>query len=290
MLSMVTGAAILIMITSLIGVIFTYKTAQKFLQNRLSFLVAFSAGVFLVTAGALGLEVFELADSVWQGAALIALGYLIAWGLHALLPETHHHHDPNCSRSHGRAAKKLIVGDAIHNVADGVILVVAFAVSPALGIAATISIVIHEALQEISEFFVLRQAGYSVTKALTINFAVSSTILIGVGLGYLALASHELEILLLALSSGFFLQIVVHDLLPKRANHENGSLFFKHLSFVLVGALLMGGVAGVLGDTHTHGDGHAHNEEEHHEDGHHDELHEDEHHDEDNHDDETPRV
>jgi len=265
MLLTIFGAALLIMITSLIGVVFISKAAQNFLQHRLSLLVAFSAGVFLVTAGSLGLEVFELTDSVIIAAALIAVGYAIAWSLHALLPETHHHHELNCHQSHGRAAQKLIVGDAIHNVADGVILVVAFAVSPTLGITATISVLIHEALQEISEFFVLRQAGYSVSKALIINFAVSSAILVGVILGYLALASHELEILLLALSCGFFLHVVFHDLLPKRVNHENKSLFFKHLAFVLVGALLMSFVSGALGDTHAHGDGDSdHDENEYH--------------------------
>lgn len=258
MLLTVLGAAFVIMLASLVGVVFVSKAAQSFLQKRLSFLVAFSAGVFLVTAGALGLEVFELTDSVLSGSLLIVAGYFIAWCLHALLPETHHHHEPDCHRSHGRAAKKLIIGDAIHNVADGAVLVVAFTVSPALGIAATVSILIHEVLQEISEFFVLRQAGYSVTKALALNFAVASTIFIGVVLGYLALISHELEVLLLALSSGFFLHIVIHDLLPKPANHESKSLFFKHLALVILGALLMGSVAGFLSDSHSHGeDGHA---------------------------------
>ena len=266
MLLTILGAAFIIMLASLVGVVFISKATQSFLQQRLSFLVAFSAGVFLVTAGALGLEVFELTDSVFVGAALIAVGYILAWGLHALLPETHHHHEPHCHNQHGRAAKKLIVGDAIHNVADGVILVAAFAVSPALGIAATVSVLIHEVLQEISEFFVLRQAGYSSTKALAVNFGVSSTILIGVMLGYLALASHELEILLLALSSGFFLHVVLHDLLPKPTDHENKSLFFKHLFLVILGVLLMGVIAGTLSDSHVHGDvDHDHAEETGHE-------------------------
>jgi zinc and cadmium transporter len=186
------------------------------------------------------------------GAGLIAAGYILAWGIHALLPETHHHHDPKCGHGHGLAAKKLIIGDAIHNVADGVVLVVAFAASPALGIAATVSIMIHEALQEISEFFVLRQAGYSVRKALTLNFAVSSTILIGVGLGYFALASDQLEIILLAVSAGFFLHVVLHDLLPKRGQHEDLRQFWQHVLVVLVGALLMGVIANALGESHAH--------------------------------------
>ncbi len=262
MLVEVLLAAFVVMLVSLTGILFVQKTAAAFLESKLSFLVSFSAGVFLVTAGGLGLEVFELVPSVWAGAGLIASGYILAWGLQALMPETHHHHDAHCVSGQG-AARKLIVGDAIHNVADGVVLVVAFATSPALGLAVTASVVIHEALQEVSEFFVLRQAGYSVKKALAINFVVSSTILIGVVLGYFALASHELEIILLAVSAGFFLHVVMHDLLPKRSHHESGAQFLKHLLLVLVGAVLMGSVANYLGESHGHGEEEGHEEEVH---------------------------
>lgn len=244
-------AALVVMLTSLVGIVFVQKTAHDFLEHKLSFLVSFSAGVFLVTSGALALEVFELASSMWKGVAFIGLGYALAWALSALMPETHHHHDAHCAATQ-KSARKLIVGDAIHNVADGVVLVVAFAAAPVLGIAATVSIVVHEALQEISEFFVLRQAGYSVKKALAVNFAVSSSILIGVFLGYFALASHNLEVLLLAVSAGFFLNVVINDLLPKPHQHETTSLFFKHLGLVLVGAVLMGSVASALGESHSH--------------------------------------
>lgn len=247
----VLTAALVVMLASLIGIVFVQKTAHDFLEGKLSFLISFSAGVFLVTSGALALEVFELVPSVWQGAGLIGLGYALAWGLNALMPEAHHHHDAHCAASK-KSAVKLIVGDAIHNVADGVVLVVAFAAAPALGIAATVSIVIHEALQEISEFFVLRQAGFSVKKALTVNFAVSSSVLIGVFLGYFALASHDLEVLLLAISAGFFLNVVIHDLLPKPHQHETTPLFLKHLLLLLIGAVLMGTIANVLGDSHAH--------------------------------------
>lgn len=244
-------AAFVVMLASLVGIVFVQKTAHDFLEHKLSFLVSFSAGVFLVTSGALALEVFELAPTLWHGVAFISLGYAFALALNTFMPETHHHHDAHCAATQ-KSAHKLIVGDAVHNVADGVVLVVAFAAAPALGIAATVSIVVHEVLQEISEFFVLRQAGYSVRKALTINFAVSSTILIGVFLGYFALASHDLEVLLLAVSAGFFLNVVIHDLLPKPHQHETTSMFLKHFVLVLVGALIMGGVASALGEGHSH--------------------------------------
>lgn len=252
MLLSVIVSGVLIMCASLIGVIFLQKTAQDFLNKRLPYLVSFSAGVFLLTAGALALEVFEMADSFFVAVGLIAVGYLLAWLLHYLLPETHHHHDPACADSH-KAARKIIVGDSIHNVADGIILVGAFAVSPALGVAVTVSVFIHEALQEVSEFFILKQGGFSTKKALGINFLVSSTIFVGIFLGYFALASHDLEVWLLALSAGFFLHVVAHDLLPTPSKATTVKNFLIHLVLVIVGAVFMGLIALALVDSHLHG-------------------------------------
>jgi zinc and cadmium transporter len=267
----IIGAGLLVTLASLSGVIFTHKVAAKFLEEKLSYLVSFSAGVFLVTSGALALEVFELADTALMAVVLIAVGYLLAWGLEYLIPETHQHHDPDCDQNHEhgtkKSARKLIVGDAVHNMADGIMLVPAFLISPALGVAVTVSILIHEALQEVSEFFVLRQAGYSTKRALTINFLVSSTIFIGMGLSYLAVVNHDLEVLLLALSAGFFLHVVLHDLIPKPHHHTDSIGFVKHMLVLLVGLALMSLVAFAIKGDDVHGVG-AHNE---HEEEHHDE-------------------
>lgn len=253
-------AAVCIMAASLVGVLFAARVAREFLSSRLSFLVSFSAGVFLVTSGALALEVFEIfAGHVWQGIGLILAGYGLAWFVETLMPESHHHHDPHehDDHSHNKAgARKLLVGDAIHNISDGIILVPAFLVSPALGLAVTASIFIHETLQEISEFFVLKQAGYSTKRALLLNFLTSSTILVGVGISYFAVASHELEGILLAVAAGFFIHVVVHDLLPRRTHHETLGSFLQHVMFVALGLVLMATISNALGESHTHGDEH----------------------------------
>jgi len=262
----IIGAGLLVMLTSLVGVLFTYKVAAQFLEGRLSYLVSFSAGVFLVTAGALALEVFTLADTALMAVLFIGMGYVLAWGLEYVLPETHQHHDPECDHSHEHtnknSARKLIVGDSIHNIADGIMLVPAFLVSPALGIAVTLSILIHEALQEVSEFFVLRRAGYSTNQALAINFAVSSTIFLGIGLSYIAVVNHDLEVLLLALASGFFLHVVLHDLIPKPHHHTDTTGFAKHILVLVVGLTVMTLVAFAIEGEHVHGDAarHDHND------------------------------
>jgi zinc and cadmium transporter len=254
-------AALIIMLASLSGVLFTARIAHEFISSRLSFLVSFSAGVFLVTSGALALEVFAIYEGVvWQGIGFILLGYGLAWLVEMLMPESHHHHDPHDHDGHHHdktGARKLLIGDALHNVGDGIILVPAFLVSPMLGLAVTVSVFIHEILQGISEFFVLKQAGYSTKQSLLLNFLTNSTILVGVFLSYWAVASHELEGLLLALSAGFFIHVVIHDLLPKPTEYETGRRFVQHVLFVAVGLVVMSLVTQALGETHTHGDEHS---------------------------------
>jgi zinc and cadmium transporter len=273
----IIGAGLLVMLASLSGVLFTHKVAAKFLEERLSYLVSFSAGVFLVTSGALAFEVFELADTALMAVFLIGLGYVLAWFLEYLFPDAHQHHEPECDHDHHhgnkKSARKLIAGDVVHNIGDGIILVSAFLVSPALGIAVTVSILIHEALQEVSEFFVLRQAGYSTKRALIINFLVSSTIFIGIGLSYLAVVNHDLEVLLLALAAGFFLHVVLHDLIPKPHHHADSAGFVKHVLVLLIGLTVMSLVAFAIKDEHVHGEGdhHDHDEAVHYEKEHHDE-------------------
>ncbi len=251
-------AAGVITVASLVGVLCTANVAREFLSSRLSFLVSFSAGVFLVTSGALALEVFEIYEgALWHGIGLILVGYGLAWFVEKMLPESHHHHDPDAydGHSHNKAgARKLLIGDAIHNIGDGIILVPAFLVSPAIGLAVTTSIFIHETLQEISEFFVLKQAGYSTRRALALNFLTASTIFIGVGLSYAALATEELEGLLLAVAAGFFIHVVVHDLLPRPHQHETTQRFLQHVLLVAVGLILMAGIASALSESHAHGD------------------------------------
>lgn len=245
----ILAAALFIMSASLAGVLFTHRLAERFLNSRLHLLISFSAGVFLVTAGALAFEVFEIIHEPFLSALLIAVGYLAAIVLHHSLPETHHHHDEGCHNSRG--AKKILIGDAIHNVADGFILVPAFLGGPVLGITVAISIFVHEFLQEVSEFFILKQAGYSTKKALLANLAVSSTILVGVGLSLLALSSERLEGVLLALSAGFFAHIVIHDLFPRKQTGTTKD-YAEALLMVGIGALLMFTINSVLSESHGH--------------------------------------
>ncbi len=251
----IIAAGLLIMAASLSGILFISSYAERIIHDKLEALVSFSAGVFIVTSASLVIEVFHITESLLHTIALVATGYLAAALLHKLLPETHHHHDEQCADTRG--AKKIIIGDAIHNIADGIILVPAFLISGGLGAVVAASIFIHELLQEISEFFILKRAGYSTKKTLGINFLVSSTIFIGIGIGFFVSESAFLESVLLAVSGGFFLHIVIHDLLPRKHTDHSHS---ANILLVLLGVVLMLGVTLALGESHEH-EGADHDEE-----------------------------
>jgi zinc transporter ZupT len=91
--------------------------------------------------------------------------------------------------------------------------------------------------------------------------------LVGVGISYFAVVSHELEGLLLAIAAGFFIHVVVHDLLPKRTQHESTNKFLQHVLFVGIGLLLMATIANALGESHSHGEEHSGQHSDEHTDG-----------------------
>lgn len=248
-------AALCIMAISLIGVVTTYRSWGSYITTNISYFVSFGAGVFLFTAGFLGYEAFELLPG-WVAVVVIMTGYLIASTLVSLVPWFHHHHDGHCDQPHTKSGRRILVGDGIHNVADGLMLVPAFAVSPVLGLGVAVSIAIHESIQELSEFLVLRTFGYTARQALLRNLLTSSTILIGVGVGFFVAQTVFLQGILLGLSAGFFINIVIADLLP-HVHHKTtdwSQQLFK-IGLVFIGALLMWSI-NAFGHNHDHSHDH----------------------------------
>jgi len=234
-------ATIVIIFVSLIGVIFAWKKLEHWVEKNLHHLVSFSAGVFLIVAINVGVEAFELSYSITIIILSITLGILLMYLISKLFPEGHHHHHKNETEPHTRVgAEKMLLGDAIHNIADGILLVPAFAIDLRLGIITTIGILIHELVQEISEFFVLKEAGYSNKQALWKNFIISTTILIGVLIGYF-LSSIEILIgPLLGLASGSFLYIVFVDLIPQSITYSKEErAYFQYAIWAILGIIII---------------------------------------------------
>jgi len=245
MLMPVIVSVFAIMFASLSGALFAWKAFGGWIAPRLRYFVASAAGVFVVIIYGLVEEVLREGFTAGVGLAFVFGGLLLEGATRLLPKESHHHHGLHPEHLHRPIdARRMLVGDAVHNVHDGLTLVPAFLVSPVVGIGTAAGILLHEMVQEVSEFFVLREAGYSARKALIWNFIVSTTIMIGVALA-LSLASVEtLAHPLVAFSAGGFTYILIRDLLPSIIGHarmeKRAASYF--LAFFL-GLLLMGTVS-----------------------------------------------
>ncbi len=248
-------SVLVIMLASLSGVLFIQNKIKKFADKHLPKLLTFAVGVFGATTLLLLTESNEH-SGLSQTTLYASLGLLIMYVLFKIIPDTHHHHETETDHNHSHIdARKMLLGDAIHNIGDGLLIVPAFLISLETGIIVTIAIFIHEFIQEIAEFFVLKSAGYSTREALVKNFLVSSSIIVGV-VASLTLSSVEaIEAPLLAFSAGCFIYILSKDLLPdliKRIKGvRNKSVYFIAL---FVGFFLIFSINKAL--PHEHGDGH----------------------------------
>lgn len=222
----------IITLASLAGVGFSIGPAHLWMKKNMSYLTPFAAGVFLVTSFFLVREVFELA-SVPLAISSIVGGFLLFFVIQYLIPESHHHHDDACDSHDHTSAIKILIGDTFHNIGDGIILVPAFFISTELGIITAVSILIHELLQSISQYFVIRHAGYSHGRTLAYNFITALTIFVGVGIGLVLTHTETLQAIILGISAGAFLQIVFHDLVPHGHGHDKKLVAKQILAFIL---------------------------------------------------------
>ncbi len=240
------AAALCVMSASLVGVIFIHRTLGAWMRPRLTYLATFSAGVLTILAYHLIEEAFHEAESVALIAGSIVAGVVVLEIIHYVLPheDEHHHHGEASGHTHSPVdGRRVLISDSVHNVTDGFLIVPAFLIDWRFGIAATVGIFFHELVQEISEFFILKEAGYSNKKALSLNFAASSTILIGIILA-LTLASFETILAVLAgFAAGGFLSVVIRDLLPHAAESVKVSgKWLPHVLAATAGILLMSGI------------------------------------------------
>ncbi|NGZ94998.1 MAG: ZIP zinc transporter [Nitrospira sp. WS110] len=210
-------------------------------DRTVPFLVSYATGT-LLGAALLGL----LPQAIEQGGLQASLGSVLAglivfFSLERLMIWRHCHHGGSCE-VHGAAGPLILLGDALHNFVDGIVITAAFLSSIPLGIATGIAVIAHEVPQEVGDFAVLLDNGYSREGALKWNLISGSTTIPGALLGYLALEeSSKLIGPILALSAASFLYIGLADLIPglhRRIGSESGIAQFL-LLLVGVGTIVV---------------------------------------------------
>jgi len=250
------GSALLIAAVSVSGIIFSAGFLSGFMSRNLKYLASFSGGVFILVAYRLLEESLHEGDSLALVAGSVLFGAALMQALHHLIPDAHrhHHHDTTHDHAHTRIdGRRILIADGIHNVGDGVLLVASYAVSVPIGIAATIGIVVHELVQEVSEYFVLRESGLSSRQALIRNLLSASTIFVGVALASFLASAHEIAILFAGVAAGGFIAIVLQDLLPHAVRSARaGGRPWLHLIAALLGVALMLGVQSLVPHDDSH--------------------------------------
>ena len=127
----------------------------------------------------------------------------------------HHHHDFDAHQA-GRGGWSVLVGDSIHNFCDGIIIAAAFLADTQLGLVTAVAIIAHEIPQEVGDYIVLLNAGFSRRKALLYNAISGLASVVGGVLGYLVVGPWEaLFPYLLVAASSSFVYVAVADLLPQ---------------------------------------------------------------------------
>ncbi|MCM5679530.1 ZIP family metal transporter [Schlegelella sp. S2-27] len=219
-----------IVLATLLGGVLSVLIAASLTLTVLSklvrHLVSLSAGVLLGTALLHVLpEAFESSAGAHELFLTLLAGLLFFFLLEkAELYRHGHHHEGDGDHHHhgfdhdqaGRGGWSVLVGDSIHNFCDGIIIAAAFLAEPRLGVVTALAVIAHEIPQEVGDFIVLLNAGFSRAKALAYNALSGLAAVLGGVLGYFVVGPWEdLFPYLLVIASSSFIYVAVADLIPQ---------------------------------------------------------------------------
>jgi zinc and cadmium transporter len=202
--------------------VFSFALLSKMVER----MVSLSVGILLSTSLLHALpEAFESKADPHKLFATL-LGGLLAFFLlekFAILRHSHHHEGDGHGHAHGHDAHEagkagwmILIGDGLHNFTDGILIAAAFLADPSLGLVTGLAIIAHEIPQEIGDFIVLLNAGFSRTRAYVYNLICSLMAVIG-GLLWYCMLEHGMQWIpyVLVFASSGFIYIAVSDLMPQ---------------------------------------------------------------------------
>lgn len=233
-------SVVLVSLISFVGII-TFAVKQKHLDRTLLVLVAFSVGALLGdTFFHLLPEAVEVAGRFnVKIALLILLGIIIFFCLEKFL-HWRHCHEAHCEDHPSRIGTMNLVGDAAHNLIDGILIGASYLISLPLGIATTIAVAAHEIPHELGNFGVLLHSGFSRRNALLYNFYSALTAVLGTAI-VLIIGSRASNIVpyLIPVTAGNFIYIAMSDLIPELHHEDNTASSITHFLAILAGGALM---------------------------------------------------
>ncbi|MGR9072984.1 MAG: ZIP family metal transporter [Gammaproteobacteria bacterium] len=221
--------------------------------------VSFAIGALLAASfwGLIPHAFEEIApDKIQTLSATILAGLLVFFVLEKLLLWRHCHSGSCEAHVHGDetgghqvAGTLIILGDAIHNFVDGILIAAAFLTDVKLGIVTSLAVAAHEIPQEVGDFAILLQSGYSKAKSLFYNIMASFTTVFGGILAYYGLEDlHDILPYFLALAASSFIYIAVADLIPTLHEKTDIRASLQQIVLISAGVLLICSLHGVAHD------------------------------------------
>ncbi|MFM7430341.1 MAG: ZIP family metal transporter [Flammeovirgaceae bacterium] len=243
-------AALFICFLSLSGAVFYLIRPQK-LQTILPYFVALAVGVLLGNAFIhLIPDAVEEIGSIEEVLLFTLGGMLLFFFIEKGLRWKHHRqvYITDKSLDNRMQVKPLgkmnLLGDFIHNFTDGTLIAGSFAVSPQLGFITTAAIALHEIPQEISDTGCLVYSGYSLKRAINLNFLSSLSCLVGVVFVFGLQELVNLPVAyLLPVAAGGFIYIAASDMLLELHGEFTPRAHAGQGLMIVSGLLIMMGAA-----------------------------------------------
>ena len=231
---------------SLLSLMLAFLFSKLKMVNYADYFVSFAVGTLL---GAAFLEIiphaYELSRDLHQISLIVLVGILVFFILEKLLVWRHCHgsHCENHSPVVNHDVKKgsiLIIGDCFHNFIDGILIASAFIVDINLGLITALAIIVHEIPQEISNFSILINSGYSLSRTLLMNVVTGFAMIIGAILAYFVLNDLEFLIpIILAFAASSMIYVAISDLIPSLHKKVEIKQTFQQTFSIFLGVLII---------------------------------------------------
>lgn len=243
------ASVVAVSLVSLVGLV-TLSMNETRVHRLATFFVSFAVGALLGDA-----FIHLIPQTFGEGAprgAPLARSLMVLGGMkvffvvekllrhrHGVL-YAHHHGDQLAPRPELAAIN--ILGDAIHNFIDGVLIGASYLVSATLGVSTTVAVLLHEIPQELGDFGILIHSGLSVPRAVLLNLGSASVAVLGTGLALLvgSTAKETVAGFLLPVTAGGFVYLAAADLIPELQHDRSLRALLVQTSLISVGIAVMG--------------------------------------------------
>lgn len=246
-------------IGGLVSVLLAAALSAPLLGLIVRHLVSLSTGVLLGTALLHVLpEAFESGEPP-QALFMTLLGGLMFFFLleKAELYRHGHHHEHDDHEHHhgfdaqqaGRGGWSVLVGDSIHNFCDGVLIAAAFLADPHLGVVTALAIIAHEIPQEVGDYIVLINAGFSRMRALAYNMVSGMSAVVGGVLGYYLIGPFKDYLpYMMVVAASSFVYVAVADLIPQLQKRLSWRETALQIVWLIVGLVMIASIVHLIHD------------------------------------------